>query len=571
MKKCLSLILAFVILLISLNVLSASVGAADPASGFCGDNLTWEYDSRNYTLTISGTGAMTDYGMNLYGRNNITSAPWGSRFNLIGKVIIGNGVTSIGNCAFCNCSISSLVEIPDSVTHIGDCAFYNCSKLGRVEISDSVLSIGDNAFSGCSALNYNTFDNACYLGNKNNPFVALVKSASKDITSCIIADTTKVICYSAFSSCSSLTSVTIPDSVISIGRYSFQGCTGLTSMTIPNSVTSISEGTFSSCTHLDSVNITDSVRSIERHAFFGCTLLKSVTIPDSVTSIGENAFYDCNSLNEIKVSNNNYAYSSIDGVLFNKAITELIQYPIGNARREYIIPNSVTSISDYAFFDCENITSVILPDSITNIGECAFLDCENITSITIPEFVTSIGRLAFNSCSSLSEIIVSENNNTYSSFDGVLYNKTRTILIQYLEGNTRTTYIIPNGVICIGEEAFLNCMSLISVTLPDSVMSIGQSAFGRCTKLSSVTIPKSVNNIDLLAFENCISLTSMYYSGTKVQLEQLKQIIGSGNDYLLNANTHYVGDLDGDDDIAATDVVLLRRYLAGYESSIIDF
>ena len=178
----------------------------------------------------------------------------------------------------------------------------------------------------------------------------------------------------AFWGCTGLTSVTIPNSVTSIEGSAFRDCNSLTSVTIGNSVTSIEGSAFGGCTGLTSVTIPNSVTSIGSSAFWGCTGLTSVTIPNSVTSIGIQAFYDCTGLTEINVDENNTAYSSIDGVLFNKSQTELVCYPYGK-QGAYVIPNSVTSIGDYAFYKCSSLTSVTIPNSVTSIGEAAFYRC----------------------------------------------------------------------------------------------------------------------------------------------------------------------------------------------------
>ena len=316
---------------------------------------------------------------------------------------------------------------------------------------------------------------------------------------------------SAFAYCSGLTSVTIPNSVTSIGDSAFYHCSGLTSVTIPNSVTSIGDYAFADCSGLTSVTIPGSVTSIGDYAFSCCSGLTSVTIPDSVTSIGDYAFSGCSSLTIIAVDANNTVYSSQDGVLCNKNITVLIQYPVGKYGG-FTIPGSVTIIGDSAFYDCSGLTSVTIPGSVTSIGVEAFSGCSGLTSVTIPDSVTSIGDYAFSGCSSLTIIAVDANNTVYSSQDGVLCNKNRTVLIQYPVGKYGG-FTIPGSVTSIGVEAFSGCSGLTSVTIPDSVMSIGDSAFYHCSGLTSVTIPNSVTSIGSYAFEGCSGLTSAYFYG----------------------------------------------------------
>jgi hypothetical protein len=285
---------------------------------------------------------------------------------------------------------------------------------------------------------------------------------------------------------STVTSVTIPDSVTSIGSKAFYACNRLTSITIPDSVTSIGEYAFSSCASLSSVIIGNSVTSIGKDAFFFCTSLTSITIPDSVTSIGEYAFYACTSLTRITVDADNSNYSSVDGVLFDKLQTLLIQYPAGKLDGSYTIDDSVTSIGNYAFYYCSSLASVTIPDTVASIGERAFSEFTSLSSIT-----------------------VGADNSNYSSVDGVLFNKLQTLLIQYPAGILDDSYTIPDSVTSIGVAAFDNCTSLTSLTIPDSVTSIGDWAFAYCSSLTSVTIPDSVTSIGDYAFYACNSLTSV--------------------------------------------------------------
>lgn len=292
MKKIISLLLSLAMLLTITSGLNLTA-YADVQTGKCGDNVTYSLDTSTGVLTISGTGEMTD-------------SPFGQNSNIIKSVIIENGVTSIGDSAFCHCKSLTNVTIGSSVTSIGESAFLRCTSLISITIPNSVTSIENEAFEDCT----------------------------------------------------SLISVTIPNSVTSIGEYAFYYCISLTSVTIPNSVTSISDSAFKNCTSLKSVTIPDSVTSIDSYAFVNCTSLKSVKIPDSVTSIGSDAFLCCSSLTTIEVSNYNENYSSTDGILFNKDKSKLITYPAGKPNETYEIPDSVTGIGYYAFYYCKSLKSV---------------------------------------------------------------------------------------------------------------------------------------------------------------------------------------------------------------------
>ena len=229
-------------------------------------NLTWKLDADG-TLTISGTGAMKDYD---YYYNNPSPAYNNSN---VKKVVIEDGVTSIGNSAFYNCDGLTSITIPKSVTSIENYAFYNCTGLTSITIPDSVTSIGDSVFEKCSNLSNITLSN--------------------NITS---------IESGAFADCSSLTDIVIPNSVTSIGDFAFDWCSNLSSITLSNNITSIGTFAFNGCSSLTSITIPDSVTSIENYAFSGCSSLTSITIPDGVTSIGNLVFNGCSSLTAISLS-----------------------------------------------------------------------------------------------------------------------------------------------------------------------------------------------------------------------------------------------------------------------------
>jgi hypothetical protein len=430
MKKIISLLLSLAMLLtitLGLNL----TAYADVQTGKCGDNVTYSLDTSTGVLTISGTGEMTD-------------SPFGQNSNIIKSVIIENGVTSIGDSAFCHCKSLTNVTIGSSVTSIGESAFLRCTSLISITIPNSVTSIENEAFEDCT----------------------------------------------------SLISVTIPNSVTSIGEYAFNYCISLTSVTIPNSVTSISDSAFKNCTSLKSVTIPDSVTSIDSYAFFKCTSLKSVKIPDSVTSIGSDAFLCCSSLTTIEVSNYNENYSSTDGILFNKDKSKLITYPAGKPNETYEIPDSVTGIGYYAFYYCKSLKSVTIPGSVTSIGFSAFVYCTSLTSVNIGDSVTSIGSDAFVNCTSLTSVTIP--NSVTSIGDGAFLNCTSLTSVNIGDSVTSigdsafeccwglTSVTIPDSVTSIGEDAFYNCTSLTSVTIPNSVTSIDDVAFYGCESLKDV-------------------------------------------------------------------------------------
>ena len=201
-------------------------------------------------------------------------------------------------------------------------------------------------------------------------------------------------------------------SVTSIRSYAFSYCSGLTSIEIPNSVTSIGEWAFKECSNLTSIEIPHSVTSIGKSAFYGCSNLTSIEIPNSVTSIGNNAFIGCSGLTSIVVEEGNSYYDSRENC---NALIETSSKTLVAGCQNTVIPNSVTSIGDYAFWNCSSLTSIGIPNSVTSIGYGAFSGCRALTSIEIPNSVTSIGYDAFLLCSGLTSIVVEEGNSYYDS------------------------------------------------------------------------------------------------------------------------------------------------------------
>ncbi|MDL2323222.1 leucine-rich repeat domain-containing protein [Bacteroidales bacterium OttesenSCG-928-A17] len=416
----------------------------------------------------------------------------------------------------CGCHSLKTIILPKNITSIGTCAFANCSELTEITIPESVISIGDVAFRSCHGLkeiivseqntSYSSFEGVLF--NKDKTVLLLYPEAKTDIHYTIPNSVTKIEGY-AFSGCEKLTTITIPNSVTKIKRYAFHCCRGLTEVTIPNSVTEIGEGAFEGCSGLSGITIPDSVKSIGKNAFSGCIKLTAITIPNSVTEIGEMAFDECNRLFEFVVSGENTSYSSSEGVLFNKDKTVLISYPKAKTDAHYTIPNSVAKIEKCAFERCFRLTEITIPNSVTEIGEGAFELCSGLTEVTIPSSVTEIGERAFDDCHKLKEIIVSEENTSYSSFEGVLFNKDKTVLILYPKAKIDIHYTIPNCVTSIENYAFSNCRRLTEVTIPESVTEIGNYAFYDCIGLAEVTIPNSVRSIGNYAFYNCSWVTEV--------------------------------------------------------------
>lgn len=351
-------------------------------TGKCGENVTYTFDKSTGTLTIGGTGEMTNW-------SNVYSIPWFDYRAEIKTVIIGNSVTSVGESAFLSCNELASVTIGNNVTSIGESAFYYCASLTSITIPYTAVKIGWNAF-------YNT----AYYNDNNNwkNGVLYIENHLIEARTTIsgvyeIEEGTKTISAFAFRGCDALTRIIIPDSVASIGEYAFNNCTSLISATIPDSVTSIGEHAFSRCTSLENIIISDSVIYIGESVFNSCIALTSVTVGSSVTDIGDYAFYNCDSLTTISIGD---SVTSIGKEAFYGC----------DALANMTIPDSVTSIGDRGFQYCTGLASVTIGNSVTKIGEAAFYGCVALTSITIPDSVTSIDNVAFGYCTELTSITI---------------------------------------------------------------------------------------------------------------------------------------------------------------------
>lgn len=308
--------------------------------------------------------------------------------------------------------------------------------------------------------------------------------------------------FTAFSGCENITSITIPNSVENIWWYAFSGCTNLTSITLPNSITNIGSGAFAGCSKLTDIIIPDSVTHLEKGAFMWCTNLTNVIISGRITSIEDDTFNECTNLKSIIIPNN---VESIGARAF---------YLCENLAN-ITMSDSIKSIGEFAFVGCRNLTNLTIPNSIVSIEDGTFTGCTGLTSVSIPKNVTKIYSSAFSQCTNLSSIYVDKNNKEFSSENGVLFNKTKTDLLLYPIGNTRTEYDIPNGIMIIRNQAFQDCSNLKNITIPNSVISIRKYAFNKCTVLSDLYYCDSNanwNNIDIEENNESLTKANIHYN-----------------------------------------------------------
>ena len=653
-------------------------------NGYCGEitetndgtNLEWTIDDEG-TLTVTGTGRM-----------RAEAFVYDLR---IKSVVIGEGVENIGAYAFQDCTNLVTINFSDTVTHIDDNAFYRCSALTDIEFPDSLKSIGQAAFYGCdSFISIQLNDSLESIGKQ------CFFSCDK-LTSVTFPDSLKVIEEYMFFGCYNLATVNLPDNLETIKADAFYACYKLKNIDFPSALLTIGTYAFYD-SGLETVSIPDSVTTIASCAFCKNENLKVFNIGSGLNVFFTNNFEDCFSLEEINVSEDNNSYSSVDGVLYNKSKNSIVKVPLAKSG-EITIPATVSSftynavsdctkltainvetgnekyqsidgivysadgktlircpegrvdaveiadgtetISDYAFYNCNNITNIKLTDSVVTIKKSAFMYCRaletvklsdslktidnhafygcgKLTSVDFPDTLLSIGSAAFSSCdllsvvipdsvisldgfsanpnlknvyigsgvesiknntfdcSSLEEIVVSEDNQYYTSFDGILYNKTKTKVIQIPRGilgeitlpatleeftydevrycpyidsinveqgsefyksidgilysaDGKSLIRCPEGrvndvIIAEGTEkieygAFYYCGKFSFADIPDSVITIGNNAFYECRLLSTVNISSRLQTIGSHAFYYCHKLKSVTLPETLVKID----------------------------------------------------
>ena len=356
--------------------------------------------------------------------------------------IKGMPVVAIDSSAFHHCDSMRSVTIPDSVVRIGGLAFSECYALEHVTLGRGIREIDFSPFSLCEKMIYNKYQNGYYVGNEENPYLALVSMASEDAETVTIHPDTVVVCGSAMKGCSSLRELFVSDAVVSIGSF----------------------------------------------AFSYCSSLETLYIPESVESIGHMAFEHCDSLLNIVVSDKSPHFKSVDGILFSHDGTRLIKYTAGQNVSSYSIPNGVLIIEDYAFENAKQLTEVVLSDSVEEIGHSAFIHCENLRNIQLGNSLKRIGGQAFGFCSSLTAITIPD------SVEELSYS-----VFSYCDN--LESAVIGCGVIQLDKEIFEDCDALSEVTFRDSDGWEVKTAFSIRSKEVDLSDPRK--NADYLTDEYC--------------------------------------------------------------------
>lgn len=428
------------------------------------------------------------------------------------SINIPNSLTTIADYAFENCTGLTSITIPRSVTSIEKYAFRNCRGLSSVTIPNSVKSIDYFAFSGCE--NIDSVFVSCEDMDDFSKYVSRTDIKSVFHENCL-SWTTHIITING----ETQNQIIIPDNVFSIGSYAFCNCRDLTNVIIPQTITSIGSYAFQNCSGLDSITIPNSVDFIPEATFEGCSGLESITLP----FIGSGRSWS--------------GSSSLFGYIFGSSMyaggTDAKQYYADLCYKIYYIPSKLKnvtitggSIRYGVFSNCSGITNITIPETVTSIGQYAFLNCFSLTSITIPESVTSIGNYAFKKCSGLINVTI-PNSVTTIGMDAFSWCSCL-VRIDIPESVTSigsgafqfspdlTCITIPESVISIGSYTFRGCSGLTSITIPNSVTSIEPGTFYECSSLTSITIPETVTFIGEYAFKDCINIETIKCYADKI-------------------------------------------------------
>ena len=477
------------------------------------------YDAHVRRLTVGkGLESVGTRGLELY-YTELTSLTWNARrctstgllpFSYVNQLEIGDEVEWIPD-NFGQYMYMPSLTLPQSVTQIGNYAFSGLSALTTLNLPDGLTKIGDYAFAW-----------------------------DEKLASLTLPPSLDTIGSQAFNRCIKLPGLTFPASVTSIGKSAFSECSGLEYLVVeegntvydsrencnavfktandslvltckntvlPSTMTEIPDSAFLNHTELTHIEIPASVTRIGKDAFHGCTGLQSITIPAATIEIDERAFYNCPGLESIIVEEGNPVYDSRNNC---NALIETATNTLLAGCQNTIIPNTVTTIGQEAFFGCSTLTTIDIPEGVENIMDRAFMACSGLTSVTIPASITTVGNSAFYDCWGLTMVNTPDLAAWCNiEFDGYYSNPLYFAHHLAVAGSEVTSVEIPSTVTALKNYTFCYFNALTDVTIPMSVKSIGNYTFYSCSGLSNLTIPVGVETIGSYAFYSCSGLTSL--------------------------------------------------------------
>lgn len=459
-------------------------------SGQCGDDLQYSFDEATGTLTITGSGAMYEFGWD--------SVPWGAFKDQIMKVELPSGLTTLGSCAFSGCSDLHELNLPQGLERIGDHALEECHNLTSLTIPSSVKYIGVYAVCGVGLMELvlpeglETIDMYAFMGCHSLSKVVLPKSL-------------KTLGGGAFQYCENLETAELPETLDMISWQVFNECNSLQDILIPKSVTEISYFAFNSCTAMQDVVFEGSAPTVDAGMTGDMYPFKNVTseawypagdatwTPAAMAAMGGNlTWMNGESMPSGTCGGDLTWYLDASHTLHISGTGEMEGYSHysapwnGNTVYRVVVHPGVTTIGSDAFYDMKEIAEVQLPDTLIEIGSDSFFYCSALTEITIPSSVVEIRYGAFAGCTGLESIVIP---GTVNVGDEAFANCTGL-----------TEVILGDGFTHLSNEVFSNCASLKTVILPEGLKTIGTGTFTACPALTEITIPSTVTEIHSSAF-----------------------------------------------------------------------
>ena len=396
--------------------------------------------------------------------------------------IKGNRVVKIGANAFSYCDALQAITLPDGLKTIGDYAFYNCQALQIIAFQGSRPRFGDRAFNGCRAVRVVASPNGqTGIPNLGCAYERLTLDELR-------ARTVDGVLFSAdgktlLACLEPKTEYVVPDGVETIADGAFQNCQTLQTVNFGDALQTIGDRAFQNCQALQAVNFGDALQNISESAFRDCRALQTLNFGDALQNIGDYAFYDCQALQTIT------------------------------------LPDGLERVGDYAFYRCKALRSTTFGDALQHVGKEAFYDCQALISATFRGETPDFGEKAFSGCQAL-RFVASPSGQTklpgYNcprltleeasarTVDGVLFSADGKTLLACLE--SKTEYVVPDGVEAIADKAFFRGKTLRSITLPNSLKTIGDRAFHSCKSLQAVALPDGIRKIPNSAFAGCDAL-----------------------------------------------------------------
>lgn len=521
-------------------------------------------------------------------------------------------ITQLGNNLFANNRKIEIVHLSDNISNLGQRVFYGSDNLEKLCLGKNFSDYGnlDGVFAGCGSLEkvildsqnkyFKVEDDILFSKDGTKLYLYPAKRMGKEYK---LPESVKVLGDSAFADCQELKHVVISDNVTSIQDYCFAN-SGIVGITIPDSVTTIGKSTFLKCEALQEISLSKNIASIPSNAFSDCVCLNEIMLPEGLKNIASDAFFGCKQLQKINIKAGNANFVAIDGVLYNAGKDTLLQYPKGKADSSYqlaaevrsigeyafegcsylekvvlsdnlrivrkgafmnsgikeiTLPDSVIQLEDFGFAGCYSLTNVTLSNSLSTLHSNLFADCINLSKITIPRSVTSTAWVeeSFLGCDNLSCIEVDEDNSKFSSIDGILYSKDKTVLYRYPIGKSGEKLVLPkmlkkingyaftgtkwlqkvvvsSGIKTISKNAFRSCESLKEISIPSTVTKIEKFAFSNCMKLATIKIGSKIKKIQDQAFAYCENMRSVTITSKKIR----KSVFGSQVFYRTGANNY---------------------------------